>query len=105
MKRNDFIENYTEDYNDALKDAIKMAKQCSLFSLDDLTTGWRVTAPYNKDQNIVDMDASELECVYTHMQDIISDLEKFANHISEMATAKNELESVDLYEFDDDGAV
>ena len=100
MKRTDFIEEHTEDYNNALQDAIKQAKACQYFTIDDLSQGWRIAKPYNKDKNIAEMDANELATLYTQLESMVRDLQAFANHISEMATAKNELESVDFYEFD-----
>ena len=56
--------------------------------------------PYDKDKHIREMDANELYALCRQLEEMVKDMEKFTSCIEEMATAKNELESVDLYEFD-----
>lgn len=97
MTRNDFIENYTEDYTESLTDAQKHAKRCE-YICEGLTE-WYLNGQH---VDIKDMTADQLFTVSIEIQDMADDLAKFADLVSAMATAKNELESVDLYEFDDD---
>ena len=97
MTRNDFIENYTEDYTEALTDARKQAKRCEY--INDSLTEWYLDGKY---VGIKDMNADLLVKISIEIQDLVDDLAKLADLVSAMATAKNELESVDLYEFDDD---
>lgn len=100
MKKIDFINNHTEDYNNALQDALKQAKACAYFTAFDLSQGWRIAQPYDRDKHIGEMNANELYTLCQKVREMTEDLEKFANYVEEMATAKNELESVMLYEFD-----
>lgn len=97
MTRNDFIENYTEDYTESLADARKQAKRCEY--INDSLTEWYLDGKY---VDIKDMNADLLVKISIDIQDMADDLAKLADLVSAMATAKNELESVDLYEFDDD---
>lgn len=97
MTRNDFIENYTEDYTESLADARKQAKRCEY--INDSLTEWYLDGKY---VDIKDMNADQLVTVSIEIQDMVDDLAKLADLVSAMATAKNELESVDLYEFNDD---
>ena len=100
MKKNDFIENYTEDYTESLTDAQRQVKRCEYISKG--LNEWYLNGKY---VDIKDMTAEQLFKVSVDIQDMADDLEKLADIISAMATAKNELESVDLYEFDaDNGA-
>ena len=100
MKKIDFINDRTNDYNNALQDALTQAKACAYFSAFDLSQGWRMAQPYDKDKHIGEMDANELYALCRQLEEMVKDMEKFTGYIEEMATAKNELESVDLYEFD-----
>lgn len=97
MTRNDFIENYTEDYTESLADARKQAKRCEY--INDSLTEWYLDGKY---MDIKDMNADLLVKISIEIQDMADDLAKLADLVSAMATAKNELESVDLYEFDED---
>lgn len=97
MTRNDFIENYTEDYTESLADAQKQAKRCEYVSHG--LTEWYLDGKY---VDIKDMTADQLVKVSIDIRDMADDLAKLADLVSAMATAKNELESVDLYEFDED---
>lgn len=100
MTRNDFIENYTEDYTEALTDAQKQAKRCE-YICEGLHE-WYLDGKY---VDIKDMTADQLVKVSIEIQAMVEDLDNLAELVSAMATAKNELESVDLYEFyDDNGA-
>jgi hypothetical protein len=106
VKRNDFIANHTEDYENALQDALNQANSCAYFTAFNLSENWRLSYPYKTAKHIGEMNAHELYALLRNLDTMVEDLQKFANYVEEMATAKNELESVDLYEFDDDnGAV
>ena len=100
MKKSDFITDHTEDYTNALNDAIQQANRCKYFMAFDLSQGWRVAQPYDRDKHIGEMDANELYTLCRQLEEMVKDMEKFAGCIEEMATAKNELESIDFYEFD-----
>lgn len=97
MTRNDFIANYTEDYTESTAQAQAQAKHCEYISKG--LTEWYLNGQY---VDIKDMTADQLVKVAIDLQDMADDLAKLADLVSAMATAKNELESVDLYEFDDD---
>lgn len=97
MTRTNFIENYTEDYAESLTDAQKQAKRCEYICKG--LTEWYLNGQY---VDIKDMTADQLAKVSIDLQDMADDLAKLADLVSAMATAKNELESVDLYEFDED---
>ena len=97
MTRNDFIENYTEDYTEALTDGQKQAKRCEYFT--EGLTEWYFDRRF---VDLKDLNVDQLVEVSMRIQDMADDLAKLADLVSAMATAKNELESVDLYEFDDD---
>lgn len=96
MKRNDFITNHTEEYTDAMTDTREQAKLCEYINPGLME--WYIDGEYI---GIKDMTASQLFKVSGDIQDMVSDLLKLANLVSAMATAKEKLEEIDLYEFDD----
>lgn len=97
MTKNEFIANYTEDYTEALTDTQKQAKRCEY--INQGLTEWYIDGEYI---NIKDMTADQLVKVFVEIQAMADDLAELADLVSAMATAKNELESVDLYEFDEE---
>lgn len=96
MKKSDFIENYTEDYAEALADAQKQAKTCEYINPN--LVEWYIEG---KDINLKDMSALQLEAVLVELQNMVEHLSEFSQMVSAMHIAKQKLENVDNYEFED----
>lgn len=102
MKRNDFIMNATADYLECLQDANKALEKCRIYGIDPITAYTDTSTGHIVDIEYPQANASQLEVLCVELADQMERLEVFYNAIYALATAKNELESVDLYEFDDD---
>lgn len=96
MKKSDFIENYTEDYAEALADAQEQAKICEYINPN--LVEWYIDG---KDIRLQDMSAVQLETVCAELQNMVEHLTEFAQMVSAMCIAKQKLENVDSYEFED----
>lgn len=102
MTRNDFIENATADYLECLQEANKALKKCRLYGINPMTAYTDTSTGHIVDIEYPQANASQLECLCVELEDQMQKLEAFYNAIYALTTAKNELESVDLYEFDED---
>jgi hypothetical protein len=102
MKRNDFIMNATADYLECLQDANKALEKCRIYGIDPITAYTDTSTGHIVDIEYPQANASQLEVLCVELADQMERLEVFYNAIYALATAKNELESVDLYEFDEE---
>ena len=102
MTRNEFIKNTTTEYLECLLEANKALELCHIFGIEpktdyaDVSTGHIVSVDYSQ------ANAEQLFVLCRELQDQMDKLETFYNAIDALATVQNELESVDLYEFDED---
>jgi hypothetical protein len=102
MTRNDFIMNATADYLECLQDANRALEKCRIYGIDPITAYTDTSTGHIVDIEYPQANASQLEVLCTELEDQMQKLEAFYNAIYALTTAKNELESVDLYEFDED---
>lgn len=102
MTRNDFMMNATADYLECLQEANKALEKCRIYGIDPITAYTDTSTGHIMDIEYPQANASQLEVLCVELADQIKQLEAFYNAISALATAKNELESVDLYEFDEE---
>jgi hypothetical protein len=102
MTRNDFIENATADYQECLQEANKALEKCRLYGINPMTAYTDTSTGHIVDIEYPQANASQLEVLCVELADQMERLEVFYNAIYALTTAKNELESVDLYEFDED---
>lgn len=102
MKRNDFIMNATADYLECLQDANRALEKCRIYGIDPITAYTDTSTGHIVDIEYPQANASQLEVLCVELADQMERLEVFYNAIYALATAKNELESVDLYEFDEE---
>lgn len=102
MTRNDFIMNATADYLECLQDANRALEKCRIYGIDPITAYTDTSTGHIVDIEYPQANASQLEVLCVELADQMERLEVFYNAIYALATAKNELESVDLYEFDEE---
>lgn len=102
MKKNDFIMNATADYLECLQDANRALEKCRIYGIDPITAYTDTSTGHIVDIEYPQANASQLEVLCVELADQMERLEVFYNAIYALATAKNELESVDLYEFDEE---
>jgi hypothetical protein len=102
MKRNDFIMNATADYLECLQEANRALEKCRIYGIDPITAYTDTSTGHIVDIEYPQANASQLEVLCVELADQMERLEVFYNAIYALATAKNELESVDLYEFDEE---
>lgn len=102
MKKNDFILNATADYLECLQEANKALEKCRIYGIDPITAYTDTSTGHIVDIEYPQANASQLEVLCVELADQMERLEVFYNAIYALATAKNELESVDLYEFDEE---
>lgn len=102
MTRQELIQSFTEDYNDALANVVKQGKRCKIYGLQDMAEGWSIKAPYDKLLHVKDMDSEELATVCRMIDDMVQVLENFADELEVLYDAKEKLENQHHYECDDD---
>jgi hypothetical protein len=102
MKKNDFIMNATADYLECLQDANRALEKCRIYGIDPITAYTDTSTGHIVDIEYPQANAKQLEVLCVELADQMERLEVFYNAIYALATAKNELESVDLYEFDEE---
>ncbi len=102
MTKNDFIMNATADYLECLQDANRALEKCRIYGIDPITAYTDTSTGHIVDIEYPQANASQLEVLCVELADQMERLEVFYNAIYALATAKNELESVDLYEFDEE---
>ena len=102
MKKNDFIMNATADYLECLQEANKALEKCRIYGIDPITAYTDTSTGHIVDIEYPQANASQLKVLCVELADQMERLEVFYNAIYALATAKNELESVDLYEFDEE---
>lgn len=102
MKKNDFIMNATADYLECLQDANRALEKCRIYGIDPITAYTDTSTGHIVDIEYPHANAKQLEVLCVELADQMERLEVFYNAIYALATAKNELESVDLYEFDEE---
>jgi acetyl/propionyl-CoA carboxylase alpha subunit len=107
MTKKDFVENWTEERADILQELAKALELCKVYGIQpkteytqtDMTTPvgqWIIDTPYTE------LNASQLEVLCVEVADQLEKLTAYHNLLSALTTAQNELESVDLYEFDEE---
>lgn len=102
MTKNDFIMNATADYLECLQEANKALEKCRTYGIDPITAYTDTSTGHIVDIEYPQANASQLEVLCVELADQMERLEVFYNAIYALTTAKNELESVDLYEFDEE---
>jgi flavin-binding protein dodecin len=102
MKKSDFIENWTDARNDALDSARRALEKCELYGVSPMTVHVDISTGHYVEIEYPQATASQLECILCDIADQMERLEAFYNAIYSLATAQNELESVDWYEFEDE---
>lgn len=102
MTKNDFIMSATADYLECLQDANRALEKCRIYGIDPITAYTDTSTGHIVDIEYPQANASQLEVLCVELADQMERLEVFYNAIYALATAKNELESVDLYEFDEE---
>ena len=102
MKKSDFIENWTDARNDALESARCALEKCDLYSITPVTAYVDISTGHYVEIEYPQATANQLDCILCDIADQMERLEVFYNAIHNLATAQNELESVDLYEFEDE---
>ena len=102
MTRNDFIMNATADYLECLQEANKALEKCRIYGINPITAYTDTSTEHIMDIEYPQANANQLEVLCVELADQMERLEVFYNAIYALATAKNELESVDLYEFDEE---
>jgi hypothetical protein len=102
MKRNDFIENWTDARNDALESARRALEKCELYDISPMTFHIDISNGHYAEIEYPQATADQLDCILCDIADQMERLEVFYNAIYALATAQNKLESVDSYEFEDE---
>jgi hypothetical protein len=102
MTRKHFIENATDNYLDCLQRANRALERCRIYGINPITTYVDTSTGRTVDVEYPQANASQLEVLCVELADQMERLEVFYNAIYALATAQNELESVDLYEFDEE---
>ena len=102
MTKNDFIMNATAEYLECLQNANEALEKCRIYDINPATTYTDISTGHIVDIEYPQANASQLEVLCTELEDQMQKLEMFYNAICALATVKNELESVDLYEFDEE---
>lgn len=102
MTRQELIQSFTEDYTDALAEAIQQGFHCKIYGLQNMAEGWSIKAPYDKYLHIKDMDSTDLATVCSLVDDMRRELEDFYYKLDALYTAKEKLENQHCYECDDD---
>ena len=102
MTKNDFIMNTTADYLECLQNANEALEKCRIYDINPATTYTDISTGHIVDIEYPQANASQLEVLCVELAHQMEQLEAFHNAIYALATAKNDLESVDLYEFDEE---
>lgn len=102
MTQNDFIMNTTADYLECLQEANEALEKCHIYGINPITAYTDISTGHIVDIEYPQANASQLEVLCVALADQMEKLEVFYNAICALATAKNDLESVDLYEFEEE---
>lgn len=106
MKRKDFIDEHTETCTNSIFQISFEIEHCKMLGLTPYTDcpEYDESRPIGERWTEVPYDLANLDqlnWIIHNMQSQIDHLEKMVDLLEDLATAKNELASVDLYEFDD----
>lgn len=102
MTRQDLIQEFTEDYTDALQEAVKAGQTCGAYDLWDMSQEWSIKPPYDKHLALADMDSEDLATVCCMVEQMLWKLKDFREKACELQEAKYRLEHHMDYECDDD---
>lgn len=102
MIKNDFIMNATAEYLECLQNANEALEKCRIYDINPATTYTDISTGHIVDIEYPQANASQLEVLCVELAHQMEQLEAFYNAICALTTAKNDLESVDIYEFDEE---
>lgn len=102
MTRQDLIQEFTDDYTNALHEAVKVGQTCGAYDLWDMSQGWSIKPPFNKTMALADMDSEDLNSVCCMVEQMVSKLNDFLEKAYELQESKYRLEHHMEYECDDD---
>lgn len=102
MTRQDLIQEFTDDYTDALHEAVKAGQTCGAYDLWDMSQGWSIKPPFSKTMALADMDSEDLNSVCCMVEQMVSKLNDFLEKAYELQESKYRLEHHMEYECDDD---
>lgn len=102
MTRQDLIQEFTDDYTNALHEAVKAGQTCGAYDLWDMSQGWSIKPPFNKTMALADMDSEDLNSVCCMVEQMVSKLNDFLEKAYELQESKYRLEHHMEYECDDD---
>ena len=102
MTRQDLIQEFTDDYTNALHEAVKAGQTCGAYDLWDMSQGWSIKPPFSKTMALADMDSEDLDSVCCMVEQMMSKLNGFLEKACELQESKYRLEHHMEYECDDD---
>lgn len=102
MTRKDLIQEFTDDYTNALHEAVKAGQTCGAYDLWDMSQGWSIKPPFSKTMALADMDSEDLNSVCCMVEQMVSKLNDFLEKACELQESKYRLEHHMEYECDDD---
>lgn len=102
MTRNEYVANATAEYFECLQEAHKALEKCRIYGINPTTAYTDTSTEHIVDIEYPQANASQLEVLCVELADQMEQLEVFYNAICALTTAKNGLENVDLYEFDEE---
>lgn len=102
MTRQDLIQEFTDDYTNALHEAVKAGQTCGAYDLWDMSQGWSIKPPFSKTMALADMDSEDLNSVCCMVEQMVSKLNDFLEKAYELQESKYRLEHHMEYECDDD---
>lgn len=102
MTRQDLIQEFTDDYTNALHEAVKAGQICGAYDLWDMSQGWSIKPPFSKTMALADMDSEDLNSVCCMVEQMMSKLNDFLEKACELQESKYRLEHHMEYECDDD---
>ena len=102
MKKNEFIANATAEYLECLQDANTELEKCRIYGINPITAYADTSTRPISDIEYTQANASQLEVLCVELSEQMERLEAFYNAIYALTDAKNKLENVDQYEFDEE---